>query len=666
MYGEAVTSTSPTTADRSIPVRYRKIIPVEDAVALVQDGDVVASSGYGGNGTPEALFAALERRFLETGSPRGLTLVWAGGQGDAKDRGLNHLGHEGLLKRTIGGHYGLIPRIEKLALENKIEAYNFPEGVITHLYRDIAAHKPGTVTRVGLGTFVDPRLEGGKINTAAAEDLVELVTLGGEQVLLFKAFPIHVALIRGTTADPDGNITMERETMRLETLGLALAARNSSGVVLCQVERPAEANSLDPRAVRVPGIMVDAAVVAEPEQHMQTYGTQYNPGLSGETRVPLAHQITLVELDEKKVIARRAALELMPNSVVNLGIGLPDLVGQIANEERIEDLITLTVDPGVIGGIPLGGLDFGAALNFSAMIDHPNQFDFIDGGGLDMACLGFAECDGDGNVNASRFANRVAGCGGFINISQNSKKVVFVGTFTSGGLKTSISDGRISIEQEGRFAKFVQKVGQVTFSGSVRPRADQEILYVTERCVFRLGGAGIEVAEVAPGIDLDEILARLPFKPLTKDVKLMNAAIFHPPPLGLRHRMLDIRIEDRLHYDAETNTVFMNYAGMRVRTRDDIERILQAVDKLLKPLGKRVYSIVNYDRFEADPEIMDAYLDGVHYVEQTYYLKVSRYTNSGFMRLKLGKELGKRNISSHVYETRTEAAEGLRNLDLRP
>ena len=642
-------------------MRYRKIIPVEDAVALIQDGDVIASSGYGGNGTPEALFVALERRFLETGGPRGLTLVWAGGQGDAKERGLNRLGHEVLLKRTIGGHYGLIPRIEKLALDNKIEAYNFPEGVITHLYRDIAAHKPGTVTRVGLGTFVDPRREGGKVNAAAVEDLVELVTLAGEEFLLFKAFHIHVALIRGTTADPDGNITMERETMRLETLALALAARNSSGVVLCQVERPAEANSLDARAVRVPGIMVDAAVVAEPEHHMQTYGTQYNPGLSGETRVPLAHQLTSVELDEKKVIARRAALELMPNSVVNLGIGLPDLVGRIANEERIEDLITLTLDPGVIGGVPLGGLDFGAALNFSAMIDHPNQFDFIDGGGLDMACLGFAECDREGSVNASRFGNRVAGCGGFINISQNSKKVLFVGTFTSGGLKTAIADGRISIEQEGRFTKFVNNVGQVTFSGSIRPRPDQETLYVTERCVFRLAAGGIELAEVAPGIDVDkEVLARLPFKPLTGDVKLMDAAIFAPPPLGLRHRMLDIRIEDRLHYDAESNTVFMNYAGMRVRTRADIERILQAVDKLLKPLGKRVYSIVNYDRFEADSEVENAYLDAVRYVEQAYYLKVSRYTNSGFMRLKLGKELEKRNISSHVYETRAEAAAGLR------
>jgi propionate CoA-transferase len=643
-------------------MRYGKIIPIEDAVALIQDGDVVASSGYGGNGTPEALFAGLERRFLETGTPRDLTLVWAGGQGDGKDRGLNRLGHERLLRRTIGGHYGLIPKIEKLAVENKIEAYNLPEGVLTHLYRDIAAHKPGTLTRVGLGTFVDPRLEGAKVNAAARENLVEVVQIGGEEALFFKAFPINVALIRGTTADPEGNITMERESMRLETLALALAARNSGGVVLCQVERVAETGSLDARQVRVPGIMVDAVVLAEPGLHMQTYQTQYNPALSGEMRVPLTQHISSFPLDEKKVIARRAALELMPNSVVTLGVGLADTVAAIAHEEHIHDLITLAQDPGVIGGVPSGGLDFGAALNFSAMIDHSNQFDFVDGGGLDLACLGFAECDGAGSINASRFANRVSGCGGFINISQNSKKVVFVGTFTSGGLKISVADGRIAIEQEGRFLKFVSAVGQVTFAGPVASKREQEVLYVTERCVFRLGPGGLELTEIAPGADLDrDILAHLPFAPKVVGPTLMDQILFRPEPLGLRDRMLDIHIEERLQYDAETNTVFMNYAGMRVHTRQDLQRIVEAVDNLLGPLNKRVYSIVNYDRFEADPEVMDAYLDAVRYVEQRYYLKVSRYTNSAFMRLKLGKELGKRQVSSQMYETRTEAGRGLRS-----
>ena len=429
---------------------YKKVISADDAVALVQDGDVVASSGYGGNGTPELLFRCLEKRFVETGSPRDLTLVWAGGQGDGKARGLNYLGHEGLLKRTIGGHYGLIPKIEALAVDNKIEAYNFPEGAITHLYRDIAAGKPGTLTNVGIGTFVDPRLEGGKVNAAAAEDLVELISLAGQESLFFKGFPIHVALIRGTTADPDGNITIEKEALRLETLSLALAAHNSGGVVLCQVERIAEAGSLDARRVRVPGVLVDAVIMAEPEDHAQTYATVYNPALSGELRVPL-ETIQPLPLDEKKVVARRAALELLPNSIVNLGLGTPDAVGVVAGEERIQDLLTFCVDPGVIGGVPLGGWDFGAAMNYSAAIDHPYQFDLIDGGGLDIAVLGFAECDRAGSVNASKFGNRVSGCGGFINISQNSKKVIFVGTFTSGGLQATVGEGQIAIVAEGKY-----------------------------------------------------------------------------------------------------------------------------------------------------------------------------------------------------------------------
>ena len=634
---------------------FKKVIPVEDAIALIRQGDVLATVGYGGNGTPEALLIALERRFLETGTPGNLTLVYAGGQGDGKDRGLNHLGHEGLLKRVVGGHYGLVPRIERLAVENRIEAYNLPEGVITHLYRDIAAGKPGTLSKVGLGTFVDPRIEGGKVNAAAVDDIVELVILGGEETLFFKAFPINVAFIRGTTADPDGNITMEKESLRLENLALALAARNSGGVVLCQVERIAQSGSLDARRVRIPGIFVDSVVVASPEHHMQNYGTQYNPALSGEVRVPL-EALPPVPLDEKKVIARRAALELLPNSVVNLGIGLPDRIGAVANEEKIQDLITLTVDPGVIGGVPLGGLDFGAAVNFSAVIEHPSQFDFIDGGGLDSAYLGFAECDRLGNVNASRFGNRLSGCGGFINISQNSRKVVFVGTFTSGGLETEVGDGAIAIAKEGKHRKFVETVEQITFSGPRAADLGKEVYYVTERCVFALRTEGLELVEVAPGIDVErEILAQMPFRPIVDAPKLMEAGLFKPEPLGLRERMLDIHIEDRLSYDPGTNTVFMNFAGMRVRDEEDLRRIKEAVDGLLEPLGKRVYSIVNYDSFAADDAVIDKYMDLVRYVEKKYYIKVSRYTTSGFMRLKLGKELEKRSVSSHVFESRREA-----------
>jgi len=638
----------------------KKVISADDAVALVRDGDIVASSGYGGNGNPEALFAAIERRFLVGNGPRGLTLVWAGGQGDGKEKGLNRLGHEGLLKRTIGGHYGLMPRIEALAVGNKIAAYNFPEGVITHLYRDIAAGKPGTTTRVGVGTFVDPRLEGAKINATAIEDLVEVIRLDGDDFLFFKSFPIHVALIRGTTADPDGNITMERETLRLETLAMALAAHNSGGVVLCQVERIAQCGSLDARSIRVPGILVDAVVMAPPDEHMQNYGTHYNPALSGELRVPI-EQLKKLPLDTTKVIARRAAIELLPNCVVNLGIGFPDAISAVAAEERIEDLITLTVDPGVIGGVPLGGLDFGAVVNFSAAIDHPYQFDFIDGGGVDIACLGYAECDSRGDVNASRFGDRVPGCGGFINISQNSRKVIFVGTFTSGGFDATVTAGAIEIKKEGKHRKFVDKVSQITFSGAEAAKRGQEVVYVTERCVFQLRPGGLELTEVAPGIDVKKnILDILPFKPIMKNVREMERALFEVPSLRIRDRLLDLHLEDRLTYEAATNTVFMNYSGMRVRSQVDLDQIRLAVDALLGPLNKRVYSIVNYDHFEADPDIMDAYLDLVRYVEDKYYIAVSRYTNSGFMRLKLGGELDKRKVSSRVFESGAEAKDYLK------
>ena len=637
----------------------KKVIPVEDAVSILQDGDVLATSGYGGHGMPEQLLVALAQRFLDTGTPKGLTLMHATGQGDAKDKGLNLLAHEGLLQRVIGGYYGLAPKIAQLVQDNKVQAYNLPEGVITHLYRDIGAGKPGTLSRVGLGTFVDPRLEGGKMNRVTTDDIVELMMVGGKEYLFYKALPINVAFIRGTTADPDGNITMEKEALLLENLALAIAARNSHGYVICQVERIAAEGSLDSRQVRLPGVLVDAVVVAEPQYHTQTYGTGYNPALSGEVRIPLG-TLPPLPLDDKKVIARRAAMELLPNSVVNLGIGLPDSVGRVASEEKIYDLMTLNVDPGVMGGVPASGAEFGAAINCQAVIDHCSQFDFIDGGGLDCAFLGFAECDAMGNVNASRFAGRIAGCGGFINITQNAKKVVFMGNFSAGGAQFAVDEGRLKIVREGKAGKFVDKVAQVTFSGKVAAEQGKEVLYVTERCVFRLTPDGLALVEVAPGIDVErDILAHLPFRPHFDRSAPMDAAIFRPAPMGLRERMLDIHIDERLTYNSESNTVFMNYAGMRVRHAGDVATIIEAVDKLLEPLGKRVNSIVNYEGFTVDDEAMDAYMDAVRYVEAKYYLKVSRFTNSGFLRMKLGKELQRRNVSASVFETRQEAERNL-------
>ena len=634
-------------------MRLKKVVEAADAVAVLHNGDTVASAGYGGNGTPDQLYVSLEQRYLESGAPRELTLVFSTGQGDMKDKGLNRLAHEGLIRRVIGGYFGLSPRIEKLIVENRIEAYNLPEGVLTQLYRDIGARKPGTISRVGLGTYVDPRQGGGRMNAKTTEDIVRLMQIDGEDFLFFRAFPINVAFIRGTTADPDGNITTERESLALENLALAIGARNSGGIVIAQVERVAAEGSLDARNVKVPGVLVDCVVLAQPEHHMQTYATQFNPAFSGELRLP-PNRKHPVELGERKVIARRAVLELAPNSVINVGVGsIPDQVPLVASEERVQDLLSLAVDSGVIGGVPMSGLDFGAAINYQAVIDHASAFDFIDGGGLDAAFLGFGECDGHGNVNASKFGTRIPGCGGFIDISQNAKKVVFMGTFTSSGLEVALDDGRIRIIREGKTPKFVERIGQITFGAAYSKSTEQEVIYVTERCVFRLEATGLALVEVAPGIDLDrDILQRLPFRPTIHGPGEMDPKVFRGLPMGLRERMLDTRMEDRLSYDAETNTVYMNYAGLRVRNVADLRAIGDAVDKLLGPLGKRVHSIVNYEHFTCDDEVFDEYIELVKRVEQTYYLSVKRYTSGAFLRHKLGTELAKRNVSSEILDPR--------------
>ncbi|MGA2894912.1 MAG: acyl CoA:acetate/3-ketoacid CoA transferase [Xanthobacteraceae bacterium] len=635
-----------------------KVVTAADAVRLIRDGDTLATGGFVGIGFAEEIAVALEERFLSApdAGPHALTLVYAAGQGDGNSKGLNHLAHDGLVRRVIGGHWGLAPKLQKMAIDNTIEAYNLPQGVITHLFRDIAAHRPVHVTRIGIETFVDPKNGGGKLNARTKHDLVERITFDGEEYLAYRTFSIDVGIIRATTGDAEGNLTMEKEALTLEALAIAMAAHNSGGIVIAQVERVAESGSLNPRQVKIPGILVDCVVIARPEHHWQTFGTQYNPAFSGEIKVR-AGLLPPMPMSERKIIARRAAFELKPNSVVNLGIGMPEGVAAIANEEKIIDLITLTAEPGVIGGIPASGIDFGAASNTQAVIDQPYQFDLYDGGGLDAAFLGLAQVDRFGNLNVSKFGPKLAGAGGFINISQSAKEVIFVGTFGAGRQRVAARDGKLVIDEEAQKCKFVHAVEHVTFSGAYAGKRGQNALYVTERCVFALRTDGLELIEVAPGIDIErDILARMEFKPLIpRDPAPMDARIFRPEPLNLRAALVGIPLDQRFTYDPLQNLFFVNLERFALHSRDDIAAIENTVEAKLDRLGARVYAIVNYDNFTILPELLDEYSAMVRTLVDRFYSGVSRYTTSGFLRMKLGESLEKRGVAPHIFESAAEA-----------
>ncbi len=508
--------------------RDSKICSAQEAVALIKNGDAVACSGFIGAVHPEALSSAIEARFMSEQQPRDLTLVYAAGQGDAKTRGLNHLAHEGLLRRVVGGHWGLAPGLGRLATEGKIEAYNFPQGVIAVLFRDIAAGRPGCITHIGLGTFIDPEFGGGRMNDITPNELVERVVLNGKTWLFYKAFPINIALIRATSADPFGNLSMSREALFGEALPIAQAARNSGGIVLAQVAELLD-KPIPPQSVDVPGIFVDKIVVADPHDHAQTFGEEYNSKYCEPMPAEFEMESLLPPLapGPRRIVVSRAFEEIHEGNIVNLGIGMPEGIACIAAERGFIEHFTLTVESGPIGGAPAGGLNFGASVYPQAIIGQPAQFDFYDGGGLDFAALGAAEIDEQGNVNVSKFGPRLPGVGGFVNITQTAKSLAYCGTFTVSGLEVAMENGKLRIVTEGKGIKFVKAVEQVSYSAKHAIQTGQRVLYITERAVFKLTPEGLELIEVAPGISIEEhILPYMQFRPIIRNVREMSAQAF--------------------------------------------------------------------------------------------------------------------------------------------
>ena len=509
-----------------------RIVTAMEAARLVRTGDsVIVSGSGGGHAIPEAILEQIEQRFLADGAPRGLCLIHVVGLGNRAEKGAARFAHPGMLKRSITSALVDSPPLIALALEDKIESYTLPQGVLSQLMRDMAAGRPGLITKTGLHTFVDPRQLGGRQSPSAREDLVELLEIGGEEWLRFKPFPIDIALLRGTTADEDGNITMEGEAILGEMISTAQAARRQGGIVVVQVKRLAQRGTLSPKAVKIPGILVDYVVV-DPAQR-QTYATDYSPSYAGELRVPL-DALKPLGFGPRKVIARRAAMELMPGAICNLGAGISTGISAVAAEERMLDRVVLTNEQGFIGGAPVTGPDSGGAQNYAAAIDQPYQFDFYDGGGLDLAFLSFVEVDPTGNVNISRFGRNIVGIGGFVNISQSARTVVFSGTFTAGGLELACEDGGLRILTEGRHAKFVTKIEQICYNARFAESEGRKALFVTERAVLRAVYGALELIEIAPGVDLErDVLAHMAFRPrISPTLARMDRRLFLPEPMG--------------------------------------------------------------------------------------------------------------------------------------
>ncbi len=503
-----------------------KFITAREAARLIPNGATVGVGGMGLSGWPEEIAQEIAANYKEEGLPKDLHLKQGCAMGDWGERGITRLGIEGLVRAWDAAHIGSAFALCDLARANKIQCHCLPQGVIIHLWREIASHRPGIMTKVGMGTFVDPRVEGGRMNEATKEDICELVNFKGEDYLFYKSFPLNVALLRGTAADEDGNITFTRESIINEGYSIAAAAKNSGGIVIVQVEWAAKRGTFKPKDVRIPGIMVDYVVVAtKQEACWQAEGVYYEPAFSGEVKKPL-NMIKFLDLNERKIIARRCAMELRRGNITNLGVGISADVANIAAEEGYSDAITLTAESGMVGGVPSALPNFGSSYNPQATIEHGSMFDFIDGGGMDMSCLGIGQADEEGNINVSKMGTRLTGPGGLINICDRTKKLVFCGTLMNKA-KFAVGDGKITVVEEGNMPKFIQKVDQITFSGKYK-KPEQEVMYVTERCVFNLIDGKMTITEIAPGIDLQkDILQNLGFKPeIAKDLKVMDERIF--------------------------------------------------------------------------------------------------------------------------------------------
>jgi propionate CoA-transferase len=629
---------------RGLAAGRSKVVTVEDAVSLVRDGDTVFTSGFVTQGIAESVLRALGERFAKTQSPRGLTLMFYG-MGDPRGgRATNHFSAPGMLRRVICSHFGQSPALQPLILRNEIEAYALPMGSLARMVRSRASGAPGHFTRVGLGTFVDPRHGGGRCNARTTEELVELVHIDGQEYLRYRGLPINVGIIRATTADPDGNLTTEHESVLPDLAAIATSVRASGGIVIAQVERIAQAGSLRMRDVSVPGALVDCVVQAtcKEDNNMSLY-TQYDPSWSGEIKAHVSASALHMPMGPRKVIARRAAMFLRPDDVVNLGIGMPEGVASVCAEEGVDAAVTLTTEAGLIGGLGASGYDFGPAMNATARQELGAQFDFYDGGGLNVAFLGAGEVDARGHVNVHKLsADSLTGPGGFVNISQSTHRIVFVGTMTKKGLKVSVRDGKLIIDQEGEVNMFCSKVREVTFNGEVARRNAQDVSYVTERAVFKLHPSGaLELTEIAPGVDLDkDVLGRMDFTPLfdRASLKIMDPAIFREGKMRFKSTFFqqDDDFARRFKYNAESNTLFVDLSGTYIHSEEQVGAIVAGARKVLDEITefgwKKVHCVSSYDHTDIEPECQAKLARELKSIDEQYFLSVRRLAGKTFYR----------------------------------